>query len=91
MIGINKYANTDEIPLDNAVNDATALGNLLRDIGFEVRELYDEKATKEKIISLLADELINEVEDTDRILIFFAGHAITKKRRSFCFWLYHTT
>jgi len=67
MIGINKYANTDEIPLDNAVNDATALGNLLRDIGFEVRELYDEKATKEKIISLLADELINEVEDTDRI------------------------
>lgn len=81
MIGINKYANTDEIPLDNAVNDATALGNLLRDIGFEVRELYDEKATKEKIISLLADELINEVEDTDRILIFFAGHAITKKNK----------
>jgi uncharacterized caspase-like protein len=55
VIGIDKYANTGEIPLDNAVNDATALGNLLRDIGFEVRELYDEKATKEKIISILQE------------------------------------
>jgi hypothetical protein len=81
VIGINKYANPDEIPLENAVNDAVALGNLLRDIGFEVRELYDENATKEKIISLLTDELINEVEYADRIIIFFAGHAITRENK----------
>ncbi|MFL6510666.1 MAG: caspase domain-containing protein [Nitrososphaera sp.] len=81
VIGINNYASTTEVPLDNAVNDAVELGNLLRDIGFEVRELYDENATKENITSLLADDLINEVEDTDRILIFFAGHAITKKNK----------
>lgn len=79
VIGINSYANPDETPLDNAVNDAKVLGNLLRDIGFEVIELYNEGATRENILSLIADDLTNRVEAIDRVLIFFAGHAITKK------------
>src|SRR5919201_6584912 len=78
MIGIKEYSSSDEMKLDNAVNDANELASLLKEIGFdEIKEIYDKEATKERIMSFLMDDLINKVEGNDRVLIFFSGHAIT--------------
>jgi hypothetical protein len=78
VIGINDYQHISL--LENAVNDAKQLADLLRNTGFdEVIELYDHDATKNSILSLLVDDdqLPNKIDFNDRLLVFFSGHCIT--------------
>jgi hypothetical protein len=78
VIGINDYQHISL--LENAVNDAKQLADLLRNVGFdEVIELYDHNATKNCIISLIVDDdqLPNKINFDDRLLFFFSGHGIT--------------
>jgi hypothetical protein len=76
VIGIDAYANG--IPaLDTAVNDARRLCGILQEShGFDVRLITDEQATRERMVSLLQDELPAELGDDDRLIFYFAGHGV---------------
>ena len=75
-IGINNY--TDGIPtLQNAVNDAKSLAELLRQkYGYEVWECLDDAATLENLHNLLSITLPKKITANDRLLFYFAGHGI---------------
>jgi len=78
VIGINKYQNVTN--LENAVNDAMELADLLRNIGFDkIIQIYDEDANKNSILSqfLDDDQLPSQIGEKDRIIIFFSGHGTT--------------
>lgn len=82
VIGIDKYLDSDQPELANSVNDAKSIGRMLKELDFdEVIECYDERANKSDIISLFLDQLPNKLGQEDRLLVFFAGHAITKESR----------
>ena len=78
VIGIDEYG--QHPPLGNAVNDARAVAEVLEKMyGFEVFSLYDKEATRDNVRSWLHDELGRRTEDNDRLIIFFAGHGITRE------------
>lgn len=77
LIGIDNYMGSDWSPLKTPVSDAKALEDLLLDkYGFkEVVSLYNEDATREKIIDYL-DRIAQNVAEDDNLLIFFSGHGV---------------
>lgn len=76
VIGINNYTNGIP-PLQNAVNDAAKLLELLRSkYRYQVWEYLDETATLENLHQLLEKTLPEEVTKNDRVLFYFAGHGI---------------
>ncbi|MDP3920390.1 MAG: caspase family protein [Candidatus Omnitrophota bacterium] len=77
VIGINNY---DAWPsLEYAVNDAHAVKQKLKEIGFdEVIEVLDKDATRARLLALLGTELREKVGPEDRVVIFFAGHGQTE-------------
>jgi peptidoglycan/xylan/chitin deacetylase (PgdA/CDA1 family)/uncharacterized caspase-like protein len=86
VIGIDRYAKWPQ--LQYAVNDAKAIKEMLiRKYRFKeenIITLFDQEATREKILSVLGDDMGNadKVKKDDRVLVFFAGHGITKKLAS---------
>ncbi|MFQ5991642.1 MAG: caspase family protein [Nitrospiraceae bacterium] len=81
VIGINDYLLAPK--LDHAIDEAKAVGQALRQLGFEeVVELYDQDASRRRLQSILTDYLPRKVGRQDRVVIFFAGHAgVTKDSR----------
>ncbi len=81
VIGIDKYsgAHWQNRSLNYARGDAEAVENMLKEQGFKVYPLYDEKATKAQITSLLEDQLAPILQKHDAILFFFAGHGTTRE------------
>lgn len=78
-IGINKYVHWQE--LKNAVQDAIGLQQILIDkLGFSaaIPPLLNEAATKAAIISLIEDQLHEELQEDDNLVLFFAGHGHTR-------------
>lgn len=84
VIGIDKYIN-GILPLQNAVNDAKQLANLLKKkYQYEVLLLLDSDATRSRLNDLLTafkqrillfpDGKEVKVESDDRLLFYFAGH-----------------
>ena len=78
IIGINKY---DNLPnLEYAVNDATAIKNvLINNFNYKeenIRMLIDKQATHDNIMDEYY-QLINDTAINDSVLIFFAGHGST--------------
>lgn len=82
VVGINRYptAGRNFTDLNYAVSDAQAVAEQLAKMGFEVRLLTDEQATREKIIGVLADEVGKQAAETDRVLFYFAGHGDTRDK-----------
>ncbi len=82
VIGVNNYPKGDRNTpnLNFAVSDAKRVADKLTDLGFEVRTLIDEQATRQNIIHLLADDIGPKTKENDRILFYFAGHGATKER-----------
>ncbi len=76
VIGINDYAIWPS--LEGATPDARAVGEALRRRGFEVVEIYDREATRERILGLLGEELPRRVDDETLVVVFFAGHGHTE-------------
>ena len=72
VVGINDYKTARH--LNFAVADARAMEQLLIKNGFEVTNLYDERATRREIILQLEHHLILNAGSEDRVLIFFSGH-----------------
>src|SRR5262249_8031037 len=83
VIGNNTY--TAMSPLKTAVNDATAIAELLRTTyGFTVTLLTN--ATREDIITAL-DQLRATLTEQDNLLIYYAGHGILDTSEERGYWL----
>ncbi len=77
VVGINAYQHAPH--LSYAVADAQSMADLLRTQGFSVVSFYDEQATRKAILSELGDRLPTIIEESDRVVIFFAGHGETRQ------------
>ena len=74
VIGIENYLLAPKVP--GAVDDAKAVAQALRKLGFEqVVELYDKDASSRRLQQTLVDLLPRKVGRQDRLVIYFAGHA----------------
>lgn len=73
VIGIDRYPQKIG-SLRYAVADAKAVAQTLKQRGYEVTELYNERATRRAIESELRTKLPGKVGEQDRVLIFYAGH-----------------
>ena len=82
VIGVNNYPKGDRNTpnLNFAVSDAKHVAEKLEGLGFEVRTLIDEQATRQNIVHLLADDIGPKTKENDRILFYFAGHGATKEK-----------
>ncbi|HEB89904.1 MAG TPA: hypothetical protein ENI85_10070 [Deltaproteobacteria bacterium] len=77
VIGISRYARLND--LEGAHRDAREMAELLRTLGFDtVHELYDEDATRVRILELVGQKLREETSKNDLAFIFFAGHGATE-------------
>jgi WD40 repeat protein len=73
VVGINNYKKKSIPTLSNALNDARSVAEILRKKGFSVIELYNENATKDRILDAL--KKIKQVSTAqDSSLFYFAGH-----------------
>ena len=79
IIGIDKYENVSN--LDYAVKDANSIATLLRNnFNFpskNIQTLLNEEATYSNIRNSLS-EISSSAKANDRVLIYFAGHGMTK-------------
>jgi hypothetical protein len=83
VIGIDAY--TDLRPLETAVNDASAVHELLvRKYGYESTLLLN--PTRAKLLTAL-DKLRSELTENDNLLIFYAGHGYLDRQTGDGFWL----
>jgi len=73
VIGVNNYKRSDIPRLHNAVEDARSVAETLRKKGFSVIELYNENATKDRILDALK-EVKQHAISKDSTLFYFAGH-----------------
>ena len=75
-IGINNYTN-GIASLSTAVNDAKEIAQILeREHDYQVWGLLNEQATLTGCWRLLEEFLPNNVEESDRLIFYFAGHGI---------------
>ncbi|NDJ36857.1 MAG: caspase family protein, partial [Chloroflexi bacterium] len=74
VIGVDQY--TDLPPLQTAVHDAEAVADQLGGMGFDVQMLLNDEASRDAILENV-DRLTN-TEPDDRVIIYFAGHGITR-------------
>ncbi|MEM9771781.1 MAG: caspase family protein, partial [Cyanobacteria bacterium P01_D01_bin.73] len=87
VIGVNAYENGIP-PLETAVNDAQAIGELLAErYGYQVLYLLDANATSAKILdclsqlksgSLKTQEECIALQEADQVLFYFAGHGVAR-------------
>ncbi len=71
VIGNSKYEKAD--PLPNAQRDAAAVADRLRDLGFEVTEVFDGDAFT---LNRAAERFVTQAKGADLALFYFAGHGI---------------
>ncbi|MBM4345625.1 MAG: caspase family protein [Deltaproteobacteria bacterium] len=76
VIGIDGYHNLPK--LGGAVRDASRVGEYLKSQGFDVTVLTDERATRGAITELVGDKLPGKVGPDDRVLVYFAGHGLSR-------------
>jgi hypothetical protein len=75
VIGIDDYQYWPQ--LRNAFSDAQEMEHLLKDLGFSVYTLYNQKATKDAIQNMISEKIANKASKGDRVLVFFAGYGQT--------------
>lgn len=80
VIGVNDYSKIENVYeyLPYAVNDATAVKRyLMNSLGFseeKIFTLYNQEATRERILQLVGEILPRKVDENDRVVIYFSGH-----------------
>jgi peptidoglycan/xylan/chitin deacetylase (PgdA/CDA1 family)/TolA-binding protein len=83
VVGIDKYRSWPRLAY--AVNDARGMKELLISrYHFKPENVFlllDEEATRERILNVLGDKLADpaRVKKDDRVLVFFAGHGVTRR------------
>jgi|GEM_PF-926991 len=78
IIGNDLYANVT--PLKKAVNDADAISNTLKDLGFQTH--LHQNLNRRSMNAALA-EFSNEIEKDDEVLFFFSGHGISVRGENY--------
>nr|MCH9741287.1 caspase family protein [Campylobacterota bacterium] len=73
VVGINHYKKPSIPRLNNAVEDARSVAAILKEQGFSIIELYNENATKQRILEAIREIKKTSVEE-DSTLFYFAGH-----------------
>ncbi len=85
VIGINEYDDEGLTRLETAVNDASAMHDLLqRKYGFESRLLLN--PSRYELVRAL-DELRNDLGWSDNLLIYYAGHGQLDTASDTGYWL----
>lgn len=76
IIGIDRYSDQRINPLSYAVRDAKGIQEtLLQHYKFdEIIPLYNEQATKDRILEVLTEELPTRMGEDDALFLFWAGH-----------------
>ncbi len=87
IIGIDKYSG-EWTPLQNAVNDAKAVENMLRNqYKFDhFTNLYDAEATRSGIIKAM-ESLVSKVKPNDNVFIYYSGHGEFKQALNKGYWV----
>ena len=86
VIGINDYPEPLH-KLKTAVNDANAVGKLLQSrYGFQVQYLFDQDATRFKILSALS-QFRQKLKEDDNLLIYYGGHSYIDKETDRAYWM----
>ena len=88
LIGIDKYTDPAIPDLDNPINDATRLQNILvSKYTFQEDQikLLKNPGSEELIIAL--DELAHKITPDDNLLIFYAGHGWFDDKANIGYWL----
>ncbi len=80
IIGIDKYKSSS--PLVYAGSDAKVIAEILEDeFAFPKKNitcLIDEAATKTKIMNAYMSFTTEDIDENEKIIVFFAGHGLTK-------------
>ena len=85
LFGINDYADKTIPPLENAVPDVDAVSTLFADkLGYEVRVVRN--PTRADIIRTL-NQLSVEINSTDSVVIYYAGHGYSLEKNGAGYWL----
>ncbi len=83
IIGNNHYQHWE--PLQNAISDAQAVGNVLRErYGFHVQLLQD--ATRKDILRAL-NALRKQLTERDNLLVYYAGHGYLEPNIDRGYWI----
>ncbi|MCW5212228.1 caspase family protein, partial [Desulfobulbus sp. TB] len=78
VIGISRYQNSGTWKtLDNAENDAKAMGDFLTRQGFKVEPFLGQNATRDNITGYLENILALKLTQNDRFVFYFSGHGET--------------
>jgi uncharacterized caspase-like protein len=85
VIGINAYADPGLTRLETAVNDASAVHDLLR-LEYGYRSTLLLNPTRYELVRKL-EELRNELGESDNLLIYYAGHGVLDRATDEGFWL----
>jgi len=84
IIGIDRYPNLpQDRQLSYAVRDAKGIEQVMKRLyKFDkIVTLYDQQATKDRILELLTEELPAQMGEDDSLFIFWAGHGNQEKSR----------
>jgi hypothetical protein len=88
FIAIENYQDNKINDLDNAIEDATELYEiLLTHYTFEEKNMKMLTDPKREDIVIALDELSNIITDKDNLLIFYAGHGYWEERSGIGYWL----
>lgn len=87
IIGIDNYIG-QWAPLKNAVSDAKAINLMMRSkYKFDyIKELYNDQATRQNIITEL-EWLVANVKPTDNLLIYYSGHGEFNQALNKGYWV----
>ena len=87
IIGINDYKDPKIPDLETAVNDASAMAELLKGrYGFKVELLLNRKATR-KAIYIALRNLASSTKPSDSVLIYYAGHGDLDRTYNDGWWI----
>ena len=88
IIGINEYSDKDIVSLDEPINDATKLKDILvRDYTFEEENITFLKNPINEDIHVAFEKINSEITPDDFLLIFYAGHGYFDEGTSIGYWL----
>jgi len=88
LIGIDKYTDPAIPDLDNPINDATRLQNILiSKYTFQEDQIMLLKNPRSEELIIALDELAQKITNDDNLLIFFAGHGWFDERANIGYWL----
>lgn len=85
LFGVDQYANKSIPSLENAIDDAEAVGELFADkLGYEVKIVKN--PTKADVVRTL-NQLSAEMKANDSVIIYYAGHGYRNEKTAGGYWI----